>query len=279
VSFLFDDKRGEDMADRDDDLALLNQFAGEPPVSKGVVASLLICAGLVWILAAIISLLGISTTIVVAFLLSVIALKTVLNYYVVGPLVRETQRLRAELEVLRSQERVAAPGVAADTGCQGDWRDSWVQPAASAAELARAAQNRRRARSWEAPMFSTRYIQITSHEAIKAIDVSTQIHFLLTPGEARNPDAPFRDLTVGGVDISGEDERYNIHLLSSKRVTTLANALQTQSWESLDKQAKAGQDIMPGWHVGLRPDFENLRDFFSDASEKGYAVLRISSKR
>src|SRR5688572_12179809 len=104
---MFDDKRGEDMAERDDDLALLNQFAGKPPVSKGVVVSLLICAGLVWILATIISLLGLSTTIVVAFLLSVIALKAVLNYYVVGPLVRETQRLRAELEVLRSQERVA----------------------------------------------------------------------------------------------------------------------------------------------------------------------------
>ena len=130
-------------------------------------------------------------------------------------------------------------------------------------------------------MPSMRYIQITSHEPIKAIDVSTQIHFLLTPGEARGPDTPFTDLTVGGVDISGEDEKYNVRLLSSKRVATVAKALQTQSWESLDKVAKAGQDIYPpgSWHVGLRPDFENLRDFFSDASKKGYAVLRISSKR
>ena len=130
-------------------------------------------------------------------------------------------------------------------------------------------------------MPSMRYIQITSHEPIKAIDVSTQIHFLLTPGEARGPDTPFTDLTVGGVDISGEDEKYNVRLLSSKRVATVAKALQTQSWESLDKEAKAGMDIYPpgSWHVGLRPDFENLRDFFSDASEKGYAILRISSKR
>ncbi len=130
-------------------------------------------------------------------------------------------------------------------------------------------------------MPSMRYIQITSHEPIKAIDVSTQIHFLLTPGEARGPDTPFTDLTVRGVDISGEDEKYNVRLLSSKRVATVAKALQTQSWESLDKVAKAGTDIYPpgSWHVGLRPDFENLRDFFSDASEKGYAVLRISSKR
>ena len=128
-------------------------------------------------------------------------------------------------------------------------------------------------------MPSMRYIQITSHEPIKAIDVSTQIHFLLTPGEARGPDTAFTDLTVRGVDISGEDERYRAHLLSTKRVTTLANALQSQSWESLEKQAEAGGDIAPGWHVGLRPDFENLRDFFSDASEKGYAVLRMSSKR
>lgn len=139
----------------------------------------------------------------------------------------------------------------------------------------------RAARLGEASMPSMRYIQISSHEPIKAIDVSTQIHFLLTPGEARGPDTPFTDLTVGGVDISGEDEKYNVRLLSSKRVATVAKALQAQSWESLDKVAKAGQDIYPpgSWHVGLRPDFESLRDFFSDASEKGYAVLGISSKR
>ena len=130
-------------------------------------------------------------------------------------------------------------------------------------------------------MPSMRYIQITSNQPINAIDVSTQIHFLLTPGEARVPDTPFTDLTVRGVDISGEDEKYNVRLLSSKRVATVAKALQTQSWESLDKVTKAGTDIYPpgSWHVGLRPDFENLRDFFADASEKGYAVLRISSKR
>ena len=94
-------------------------------------------------------------------------------------------------------------------------------------------------------MPSMRYIQITSHEPIKAIDVSTQIHFLLTPGEAGGPDTPFTDLTVGGVDISGEDEKCNVHVLSSNRVATVAKALRTQSWESLDKEAKAGTDIYP----------------------------------
>jgi hypothetical protein len=123
-----------------------------------------------------------------------------------------------------------------------------------------------------------RFIQITSHEPIKVIDVSTQIHFLLTPGEARNPDAPFRDLTVGGVEISSGDERHRAHLLSSKRVIALSNALRTQMWESLEATAKAGQDMAPGWHVGLRPEFEKLRDFFLDASEKEYAVLRVSSQ-
>jgi hypothetical protein len=129
-------------------------------------------------------------------------------------------------------------------------------------------------------MHSLRYIQITSHEPIQVIDVESTIRWLLMPGEGRpDPDATFFDLTVGGVDISGEDEKYNVGLLSSKRVATVAKALQTQSWESLDKEAKAGTDIFPpgSWHVGLRPDFENLRDFFSVASEKGYAVLRISS--
>ncbi len=127
-------------------------------------------------------------------------------------------------------------------------------------------------------MSSIRYMQLALHEEIKAIDVVTQIIHLLMPGEALNRNATFWDLTVGGIDISGGDERHSFHLLSSKRVTTLANALQTQSWESLDKQAMASADIYPGWHVGLRPDFEKLRDFFSDASEKGYAVLRIRSR-
>jgi hypothetical protein len=129
-------------------------------------------------------------------------------------------------------------------------------------------------------MASVRYVQLALHEAIKAIDVVSQIHFLLMPGEgAPDPDNPFCDLTVGGVDISGEDGKYHVHLLSSKRVTTLANTLLTRSWESLDEEARAGCDMPPGWHVGLRPDFENLRDFFSDASEKGYAVLRMSCRR
>lgn len=127
-------------------------------------------------------------------------------------------------------------------------------------------------------MRSMRYIQITSHESIKVIDVVTQVHYLLTPGEAPDPVATFWDLTVGGVPISSEDERHSAHLLSSKQVTALATALRTQTWESLEANAKASCDMFPGWQEGLRPEFEKLRDFFLDASEKGYAVLRVSSK-
>ena len=119
------------------------------------------------------------------------------------------------------------------------------------------------------------YIQITTQEPIKVIHVSTQVHYLLTPGEARDPDATFRDLTVGGVEVSGGDKSHSAHYLSSERVTALTNALQTLSWESLEAEAKAGCDMMPGWHVGLQPDFEKIRDFFSDASEKRCAVLRV----
>jgi hypothetical protein len=123
-----------------------------------------------------------------------------------------------------------------------------------------------------------RYIQITSQEPIKVIDVVTQVHYLLTSGEAPNPDATFWDLTAGGVVISSGDERYSAHLLSSKRVTALSNALRSQTWESLEVRAKASYDMYPGWQEGLRPEFEKLRDFLLDASEKEYAVLRVSSK-
>src|SRR5688500_34128 len=109
-------------------------------------------------------------------------------------------------------------------------------------------------------MPSMRYIQIASHEPIKVIDVVTQVHYLLTSGEAPNPDATFWDLTVGGVAISSGDERYSAHLLSSKRVAALANALRTQTWESLEVRAKANLDMFPGWQEGLRPEFETLRD-------------------
>jgi hypothetical protein len=127
-------------------------------------------------------------------------------------------------------------------------------------------------------MPTLRYLQITSREPINVIDVVTQIHYLLTPGEAANPDATFWDLTIGGVEISSGGENDNIHFLSSKRVTDLANDLQTQSWETLEVIAKANFDMMPGWQEGLRPEFEKLRDFFAVACEQGCAVLRVSSK-
>jgi len=120
-----------------------------------------------------------------------------------------------------------------------------------------------------------RYIQITSQEPIRVLDVVTQIHYLLTPGEGANPNAKFWDLTLGGEEISSGDPRDKIHLLSSTRVTALFQELQTLSWESLDAQARMGLDMMPGWHVGLQPEFEKLRDFFAQASQKGYAILRV----
>ena len=129
-------------------------------------------------------------------------------------------------------------------------------------------------------MASMRYIQITLHEPIKVIDVVTQIRFLLTPGESLPllRDSTFWDLIGGGVPICSEDERHSAHVLSSQRVKALAAALRTQSWESLEVSAKASGDLAPGWHEGLRPEFEKLRDFFFEASEKGYAVLRIRSR-
>jgi hypothetical protein len=125
-------------------------------------------------------------------------------------------------------------------------------------------------------MPSMRYVQITPHEPIKVIDVVTQVQYLFMPGEgAPDPDATFWDLIVGGVAISSGDERHSAHLLSSKRVTALANALRTQTWESLEVEAKAGCDLPPRALEGLRPEFEKLRDFFLDASKKELAVLRV----
>jgi hypothetical protein len=123
-----------------------------------------------------------------------------------------------------------------------------------------------------------RYIQINSQEPIRVIDVRTQIHYLLTPGETPNRNATFWDLTAGGVAISSGDERHTAYWLSSKLVTALSIALRTQTWELLEVSAKANSDMCPGWHEGLKSEFEKLRDFFLDASANKYAVLRVSSK-
>ena len=50
-----------------------------------------------------------------------------------------------------------------------------------------------------------------------------------------------------------------------------------QSWEELERSAKSNDDMMPGWHEGLQPEFEKLRDFLVGVSKKGNAVLRVSS--
>jgi hypothetical protein len=120
-------------------------------------------------------------------------------------------------------------------------------------------------------MPTMRYIQITSQEPIRVIDVVTQIHYLLTPGEGANPDAKFWDLTIGGEVLSSGDQRDKVHLLSSTRVAALFQALQTLSWESLEAQAKMSLDMMPGWHVRLQPEFENSR-FLRPGESKGYAI-------
>ena len=126
-------------------------------------------------------------------------------------------------------------------------------------------------------MPSLRYIQITSQEPIASVDIVTQIHYLLTPGEASNPDATFWDLTVGGIPIATRDKSHNVFLLTSKRISDLSEAILTQSWEDLERRAELNLDMVPGWHKGLRPEFEKLRDFLVGVSKKGNAVVRVSS--
>jgi Domain of unknown function (DUF1877) len=128
-------------------------------------------------------------------------------------------------------------------------------------------------------MSSQRYIQITLQEPIAFIDVETQIHFLLTPGEAQNPASTFWELTVGGIPVIGGDESHKAHLLTSMRVKELSASMLKLSWEELEQSAKSSCDMVPGWHEVLRPEFEKLRDFFADVSKKGNAILRISSAR
>jgi hypothetical protein len=60
-------------------------------------------------------------------------------------------------------------------------------------------------------------------------------------------------------------------------VPELAEALQNKSWEELERIAENNLDMMPGWHNGLRPEFEKLRDFMNQASQNGNAVIRVSS--
>lgn len=126
-------------------------------------------------------------------------------------------------------------------------------------------------------MASLRYIQITSQEPIACVDVVTQIHYLLTPGEAPNPNATFWDLTVGGIPVESNDESHNVHLLTSERVVELSEAILAQSWEELERIAESNLDMVPGWHKGLRPEFEKLRDFLVGVRKRGNAVLRVSS--
>lgn len=126
-------------------------------------------------------------------------------------------------------------------------------------------------------MPTLRYIHINSEDSVSAIDVVTQLHYLLTPGEAPNPDAPFWDLTVGGTPLSTGDESNDIYLLTTERVSQLANALQNESWEKLERIAENNHDMIPGWHRDLRPDFERIRDFMTNASHKGNAVVRVKS--
>ena len=126
-------------------------------------------------------------------------------------------------------------------------------------------------------MLSQRYIQITSQEPIACVDVVTQIHYLLTPGEVPNRDATFWDLTAGGISVAIKDESHFAHLLTSERVSELSDAMLKLSWEELERRAKSNHDMMPGWHERLRPEFEKLRDFLVGVSKKGIAVLRVSS--
>jgi hypothetical protein len=83
-----------------------------------------------------------------------------------------------------------------------------------------------------------RYISIASKSAINSIDVVTQLHYLLTPGESPNPEATFWDLTIGGTPIDTGDDTHRTALLTSQRVSDLAEALQNKSWEELERIAE-----------------------------------------
>jgi Domain of unknown function (DUF1877) len=122
-----------------------------------------------------------------------------------------------------------------------------------------------------------RYVAVSNAGGMMSLDVVTQLHYLLTSGECASPEARFWDLTIGGTPIDTGDQKNRVVLLTSQRVSELAEALQNQSWNELERTAEASLDIMPGWHRGLRPEFEKLRDFMNQARQNGHAVLRVSS--
>jgi hypothetical protein len=128
------------MADRDKDIAFLNKLA------KGratPVIILLVLAALMWIVVTVGSILDVGrkttvptsgphpsspvrdnpqnfpitpTLLICAFMISLSPLWMAHNYFVISPLVREIQRLRAEIEALRSEKRGAEPGTPGDRG-------------------------------------------------------------------------------------------------------------------------------------------------------------------
>lgn len=91
------------MTDRDKDLARLELMVGARRVPGISVVATLACTGAMIVLAFISSQHGNSTLILVALLAALTSTGLVHQYYVYGPLFREMQRLRAELEELRGR--------------------------------------------------------------------------------------------------------------------------------------------------------------------------------
>ena len=92
------------MTDRDKDLAALAVMGGARRIpGRGVVASL-VCAGFVMFLAFMSPPQGQARLILVALLMALGSMGMVIQYCVSGPLMRELQRLRAELDELRGHD-------------------------------------------------------------------------------------------------------------------------------------------------------------------------------
>lgn len=92
------------MTDHGTDLARLNLMGGNREITLTHVLVISILTLIVFVLAFVSSTMGSSSLILVALAMSISCIFTIIQYSVSGPLHREVQRLREELDQLQSQQ-------------------------------------------------------------------------------------------------------------------------------------------------------------------------------
>lgn len=93
------------MTEREKDLKRLGLMGGGRQLSAAPILLILACTAVMFVLAYISSARGDSTLILIALLMTVGNVFMIIQYSVSGPLIREIQRLRADLEEIGKNKR------------------------------------------------------------------------------------------------------------------------------------------------------------------------------